>query len=142
MGYNIEVSFNVLKNGSVTQLLNKVRDLAEDCLCEDFYEDYEFENKTQFQRRHCIMSVIFSHEKLNNMLEFLNNMKRKKGLHVELIYDDRAHSILYASQYFLTQKMDKYAAKEFKIEKRKRSYSDDENMILSAVSSKASFGSK
>jgi hypothetical protein len=142
MGYNIEVSFNVLKNGSVTQLLNKVRDLAEDCLCEDFYEDYEFENKTQFQRRHCIMSVIFSHEKLNNMLEFLNNMKRKEGLHVELIYDDRAHSILYASQYFLTQKMDKYAAKEFKIEKRKRSYSDDENMILSAVSSKAFFGSK
>jgi hypothetical protein len=142
MGYNIEVSFNVLKNGSVTQLLDKVRDLAEDCLCEDFYEDYEFENKTQFQRRHCIMSVIFSHEKLNNMLEFLNNMKGKEGLHVELIYDDRAHLILYASQYFLTQKMDKYAAKEFKIEKRKKSYSDDENMILSAVSSKASVGSK
>jgi hypothetical protein len=38
--------------------------------------------------------------------------------------------------------MDKYAAKEFKIEKRKKSYSDDENMILSAVSSKASVGSK
>jgi hypothetical protein len=142
MGYNIEVSFNVLKNGSATQLLNKVRDLAENCLCEDFYEDYEFENKTQFQRRHCIMSVIFSHEKLNNMIEFLNNMKRKEGLYVELIYDDRAHSILYASQYFLTQKMDKYAAKEFKTEKRKRSYSDDENMILSAVSSKSCVGLK
>ena len=141
MGYNIEVSFNVLKNGSVTQLLNKVRDLAEDCLCEDFYEDYEFENKTQFQRRHCIMSVIFSHEKLNNMIEFLNNMKRKEGLRVELIYDDCAHSILYASQYFLTQKMDKYAAKEFKKEKRKRNYSDYENMILFAVSSKASVSS-
>lgn len=142
MGYNIEVSFNVLKNGSVTQLLNKVRDLAEDCLCEDFYEDYEFENKTQFQRRHCIMSVIFSHEKLNNMIEFLNNMKRKDGLYVELIYDDYNHSILYASQYFLTQKMDKYAAKEFKTEKRKRSYSDDESMILSAVSTRAPIGSK
>lgn len=36
MGYNIEVLFNVLKNGSVTELLNKVRDLAEDCLCEYF----------------------------------------------------------------------------------------------------------
>ena len=134
MGYNIEVSFNVLKNGSATELLNKVRELAENCLCEDFYEDYEFENKTQFQRRHCIMSINFSEEKVNNMIEFLNNMKRKDGLNVELIYDDYNHSILYASQYFITQKMDKYAAKEFKTEKRKRSYSDDENMILCAVS--------
>ena len=136
MVYNIEVSFNILKNGRVIQLLNKVRDLAEDCFCEDFYEDYEFENKSQFQRRHCIMSVIFSHSKLNNMIEFLNNMKRNEGLHVELIYDDENKSILYASQYFLTQKMDKYAAKEFKTEKRKRSYSDDESMILQAVKKK------
>jgi hypothetical protein len=113
MGYNIEVSFNVLKNGSVTELLNKVRGLAEDCLCEDFYEDYEFENKTQFQRRHCIMSINFSDEKLNNMIEFLNSMKKKEGLHVEVIYDENNESILYASQYFLTQKMDKYAAKKY-----------------------------
>lgn len=113
MGYNIEVSFNVLKNGSVIELLNKVRCLAEDCLCEDFYEDYEFENKTQFQRRHCIMSINFSDEKLNNMIEFLNSMKKKEGLHVEVIYDENNESILYASQYFLTQKMDKYAAKKY-----------------------------
>ena len=113
MGYNIEVSFNVLKNGSATELLNKVRDLAEDCLCEDFYEDYEFENKTEFQRRHCIMSINFSDERLNNMIEFLNSMKKKEGLYVEVIYDENNHSVLYASQYFLTQKMNKYAAKEY-----------------------------
>ena len=133
MGYNIEVSFNILKSGGVSELLNKVRELAEDCLCEDFYEDYEFENKTQFQRRHCILSVNFAQEKLNNMIEFLNNMKKNEGLYIELIYDENNNSILYASQYFITQKMDKYAAKQFKIEKRKRSYSDDENMILHAV---------
>ena len=72
MGYNIELSFNVLKSGGISELLNKVRSLAEDCLCEDFYEDYEFENKTQFQRRHCIISINFAQEKLNNMIEFLN----------------------------------------------------------------------
>jgi hypothetical protein len=30
--------------------------------------------------------------------------------------------------------MDKYNAKKFKNEKRKRSYSDDENMILKSIS--------
>ena len=78
MGYNIEVSFNVLKNGSVTKLLEEVREFAEGCFCEDFYEDYEFENKTQFQRRHCLISINFSQSKLNNMIEFLNNIKKKK----------------------------------------------------------------
>ena len=134
MGYNIEVSFNVLKNGSVTKLLQEVKEYAEECFCEDFYEDYEFENKVQFQRRHCLISVRFPEEKLNNMIEFLNIMRKNNGIYIELIYNEDSHSILYASQYFITQKMDKYAAKDFKIQKRKRSYSDDENMILNAVS--------
>jgi hypothetical protein len=132
MGYNIELSFNFLKNSSVSELLNKVRICAEDCLCDYFYEDYEFENKTQFQRRHCIISINFSHDKTNNMVEFLNNI-RKEGVYVESIYDETNHSILYASQYFITQKMEKYAAKEFIAQKRKRSYSDDEIIILNSI---------
>lgn len=134
MKYNIEISFNVLKNGSLTKLLEEVRKYAEDCFCEDFYEDYEMENKVQFLRRHCLISVVFSQEKINNMIEFLNLIRKKSRLYVELIYDEENHNILYASQYFITQKMDKYVAKDFKTQKRKRSYSDDENMILNAVS--------
>ena len=133
MGYNIEVSFNILKNGSVTKLLEDVKNCAENCLCEDFYEDYEFENKTQFQRRHCVISIRFSQSKLNNMREFLNTIKKNSMVYVELIYDETNHSVLYVSQYFLTQKMDKHAAKKFKIEKRERTYSENEVMILNAI---------
>lgn len=133
MGYNIEVSFNVLKNGSVTQMIQTLREYAEEYLCENFCEDFEFENKVQFQRRHCVISVNFSHTKLNNMIEFLSCIKKIRGLYVELIYDEVNYSIVYASQYYITQKMDKFSAKKFKIEKRKRSYSDDENMILKSV---------
>ena len=134
MGYNIEISFNILKNGSVTKLLDYVRDNAEECLCEDFYQDYEFQNKAQFQRSHCLMNINFSQSNLNNMLKFLNNIRNTNGLYIELIYDENTNSILYASQYFLTQKMDKFNAKQFIQERRKRSYSEDENMILKSVS--------
>ena len=132
MGYNIEISFN-LQNNSLN-IINEVRSCAEDNNCEDFFEDFEFENKTQFQRRHCIMSIMFANDNLNKMVEFLNTIKKNEELHVELIYDELNHSVLYASRYFVTQKMDKYAAKEFIIRRRKRSYSDDENMILKTVS--------
>jgi hypothetical protein len=59
MGYNIEVSFNILKNSSVAELQAIVRNLAEECGCESFYEDYEYETNTQFKRNHCIMTVNF-----------------------------------------------------------------------------------
>ena len=133
MGYNIEVSFNILKNGSVTQVLEMVKVFAEENFCENFYEDYEFENKVQYKRSHCIISIIFSHQNINNMVIFLNKIKKIKGLYIELIYDEDNSSILYASQYYVTQKMNKLSASMFKFKRRERSYSDDENMILKSV---------
>jgi hypothetical protein len=133
MGYNIEVSFNIYINGSVTQLLEKVRNLAEDCLCENFYEDYEFENKVKYERRHCVMTINFSQENIDNIVIFLKNIKKNKGLLVELIYDEDNNVILYASQYYISQKMNKLSAKTFKLKRLERSYSSDENLILKSV---------
>jgi hypothetical protein len=133
MGYNIEVSFNVLKNGSVTKLIEYVKNNAEENLCDDFYHYYEFENKVQFQRRHCMMIIYFSQINLNKMIKFLNYIRNINELYVETIYNDYTKSILFASKYFLTQKMDKHIAKNFKNEKRAKIYTDDENMILNTL---------
>lgn len=134
MGYNIEFSFNILKNSSITKILNTIREYTIMSDCDDFYEEYEFENKVQFQRRHCLMVITFSQTKIDNMLKFLNCIRKISGIYIEVIYNEDNHSILYASKYFINEKMDKYLAKDFKLQKRTRSYSDDENMILNAVS--------
>jgi hypothetical protein len=130
MGYNIEVSFNVLKTGNIQE---SVSSYAAECDCEQIYEDYEFENKVQFQRRHCIMNANFLQTNIVGLKDFLKFIKRQNGLYLESIYDDDSNIILYASQYYITQKMDKGCAKEFTIEKRKRSYSEDETMILHSI---------
>jgi len=133
MGYNIEVSFNVLKCGSVIELQNSLKSYAEQCECQQFYEDYEFENKTQFQRRHCIISVTFLPSNIIGLQQFLKFIMKNKGLYLESIYNDDSNAILYASQYYITQKMNKNLAKDFIVEKRKRSYSEDETMILNTI---------
>jgi len=130
MGYNIEVSFNVLKTGNIQE---SVSSYAAECGCDYFYEDYEFENKVQFQRRHCIMTTKFVPENIDNLLKFLKFVKSTQGLYLESIFDDDSNIILYASQYYLTQQMNKSAAKAFVIEKRKRSYSEDETLILNTI---------
>jgi hypothetical protein len=133
MGYNIEVSFDILKNSSVTELQATVRNLAEECGCESFYEDYEYETNTQYKRNHCIMTVNFHDKNSQNLLHFLKTVRIKEGLFLELIYDEDTRTVLYASQYYVTQKMNKSNAKFFKKERRERSYSDDEHMILKTI---------
>jgi flavorubredoxin len=79
------------------------------------------------------MSINFSQNNMNYLLQFLRFIRGREGLYLELIYDEDTSEILYASQYYITQKMNKSIGKEFKKERRERSYSDDENMILNTI---------
>lgn len=133
MGYNIEVSFDITKNSCVTQLQDKVKNIAKECECESFYEDYEYDSHAQFKRNHCIMTVIFSQTNIDDLLYFLQFIKKTKGLFLEVIYDDNDNLMLYASKYYITQKMNKINGNFYIKEKRERSYSDDENMILGII---------
>jgi hypothetical protein len=133
MGYNIEVSFDIIKNSSATQLQDTIRNVAKECECESFYEDYEYESHVQFKRNHCVMTAIFSQTNIDELLHFLQFIKKTEGLFLELIYDDIANVIVYASQYYISQKMNKINGNLYKKERHERSYSDDENMILSII---------
>ena len=134
MGYNIEVSFNVCKTSSVTETQDNIKILATNSGCNYFYEYYEFENSVQYQRRHYVITVNFEkNENVKFITDFLKNIKRQNGLYIESIYDDESNVILYASKYYQTQKMNKGCAKDYQVQKRKRSYSEDDTMILNVV---------
>jgi hypothetical protein len=133
MGYSIEVSFNILKNSSVTETKNMIINGAEECGCDSFQEDYEYEAHAQFKRNHCVITLNFSKSDISELIRFLRFVRSRCGVYLELIYDENEYSILYASQYYVTQKMDKCHGKKYKNERRERSYSDDENMILKSI---------
>ena len=132
MGYNIEVSFNVYKNSSVTETQDSIKILATNCGCNYFYEDYEFETNVQYQRRHYVITVNFeNNSNIKFITDFLKNIKRVKGLYIESIYDDETNVILYASKYYQTQKMIK--GNNYKEERKKRSYSEDDTKIINIM---------
>ena len=133
MGYSIEVSFSILKNSSVTEIKNMIINGAEECGCDSFHEDYEYDAHTQFKRNHCLITLNFSKTDITELVRFLRFIRSRCGIYLELIYDENEYCILYASQYYITQKMDKYNGKTYKNERRERSYSDDENMILKSI---------
>jgi len=132
MEYNIEVSFNIYKHSSVTETQDNIKNLASNSGCNYFYEDYEFENNIQYQRRHYVITVNFDkNANIKLITDFVINIKKDKGLYIETIYDDETNVILYASKYYQTQKMLK--ENNYKEERKKRSYSEDDVKIINVM---------
>jgi hypothetical protein len=131
MSYIIDVTFNVLKHGNVEQSENEIILLAQESSCEYYYSDYEFERNVCIQRNHCVVTVKF--DKPIYLIQFLRKIKKLKHLHIESIYQDDSSFILYASTFYSTQLMDKNIANQYKINKRQKTYSADETMILNAL---------
>jgi hypothetical protein len=132
MGYSIEVSFNALKHNlhETEELIIKT---ALENGCKTFYNDYEFEKNLRYNRNHCIFTVIFQDYNIDDIVKFLKVIKTVKGIYVESIYDNDTNNILFASKLYLTQLMDKHIAKIYKMNKRERSYSEDDLKILNTV---------
>ena len=114
MGYIIEVSFNILKHNMVTYMIDVIKNIALEHNCSDIYDFCEMENETRYSHRinHTIISVEFINN-LNNLLRFIQKVKKMREYHIECIYtDDMPYHIIYASSHYL-KTMEKQSAKEY-----------------------------
>jgi len=136
MGYNIEVSFNLLKNSNVTEMQQFIISLAKKCNCTFFHSHCEMEKNLGIQRNHVVITVNFENNNMEQLLLFLNNIKKRKKYYIESIYNEENNQLLYASQYYLTI-MDKFLSKHYQLNKRTRSYSEDETLILNICTYKS-----
>lgn len=133
MGYNIEVSINMMKHINVSELKREITDFALDLNCNHYYYLYEVENKNRIPRNHIIIVVNFGDSEIFNCAHFLKTIKKMKNLHIECIYDDEiACNLLYASQYYLTT-VEKDKVIKYNKNKRERSLSDNDKTILEPV---------
>jgi hypothetical protein len=131
MGYNIEISFNTLKhNISETQQL--IIDKALENGCYYYSHNFEFENNLRYNRNHCVFVLTFQNydNDIDYIVKFLKIIRNIKGIYVESIYDNDTNNMLFASKFYLTQMMDKHIAKMYKLNKRERSYSEDDVAIM------------
>jgi len=133
MGYNIEVSINMMKHPNVSEIKREITDFALELNCDHYYYLYEVENKVRIPRNHIIIVVNFDDSETFNCAHFLKTIKKMKNLHIECIYDDEiACNLLYASQYYLTT-VEKDKVIKYNKNKRERSLSDNDKTILEPV---------
>ena len=135
MGYNVELSFNILKQSSISKFIEMVVNIAENNGCKNYFYNCEFDNNSYQQRNHYVLTFDFQNEEFQNFLNFIKNIKKVKNLNIEIIYENNS-VILYASSYYLSKMMDKQIAKNYRKNKRERSYSEDEILVLNEVERK------
>jgi hypothetical protein len=135
MVYNVEISFNILKNKNVSELENFITLLAKDNNCSLCYSMIEMENTSLMQRNHSIITSIFKEVNIKDLVEFIKIIKKMNGIYIESIFNEETNQIIYASKYYLTI-MDKYISNNYQLNKRKRSYSEDETMIIDEIKKK------
>ena len=132
MGYNVESSLNILKHTNITEIQNKIKEIANDSDCNFFYDTYEFENNKQMKRTNYMFTTYFEKGKdqIGNLLYFIKNIKKIPGIYIENIYDDDVNILLYASKYYQRVMMNTHLAQKYNVNKRSRSYSEDDAKIL------------
>jgi hypothetical protein len=132
MGYNVESSLNILKHTSITEIQNKIKEIADDSFCNFLYDTYEFEKNKQMKRTNYMFTAYFEKGKdqIDNLLFFIKNIKKIPGICIENIYDDDTNILLYASKYYQRFMMNTYLAQKYNGSKRIRSYSEDDTKIL------------
>lgn len=97
MTYTIEMSYNINKYGN--KFRHKIIENAEYYQCKSNSYLYEFEGHKQTQRSHCIISVVFSDDNINKMIEFIKTIKGIKNIYIEVIFNDN-NKIIYKSAYY------------------------------------------
>ena len=126
MVYNIEVSINLLKHKSFTEMEHTILGLAEKYNYESIYSFSESDGTLKIPRYHIIMVLSFLEENLSGFIKFIESMKKYKCVHIESIYNNQ---LIYASSYYLTT-VDKGGVEFYR---RKRSYSEDEQRVYDAI---------
>jgi len=132
MGYNIEISLNMLKETKFSQVDKMIKDMSEFCGCNNIYSLTEEDGTTKIQRYHCVYIVNFVYDNFENLIKFLKFLKftkRYKSIYVECLYENDLYKLLYASSFYL-KNIDKELSKKYTKFIQEKNFTPNENKIL------------
>ncbi len=137
MGYAIELSTDERKGKMVIENEFVRRQEAENHMCEMQYFTHEVEGKKRkILSLYKIQVVIFSKENFDSMLNYIQEIRKKRQIYIECIYrDDLTSDLLYASPKYL-KNIDKDFAKSYKKKIKDKILTEDQLAINKALNKK------
>lgn len=129
MGYNIEVSVNMLKETKFSEVEKTIKDMAEFYSCDNIYSLTEEDGTKKIPRYHCVYVINFMDDNFENFIKFLKFIKKYKSSYIECVYDNDIYKLLYASSFYL-KSIDKELSKKYKNFIKDKKFTPNENKLL------------
>jgi len=129
MGYNIEVSVNMLKETKFSEVEKTIKDMAEFYSCDNIYSLTEEDGTKKIPRYHCVYVINFTDDNFENLIKFLKSIKKSKLSYIECVYDNDIYKLLYASSFYL-KSVDKELSKKYKNFIKDKNFTPIENKLL------------
>ena len=120
MSYAVELSLDINTSGvEWNKMIEERKQVANKHECDIQYFTHDIEGKgNKIINNDSIQVVIFEKEKINNLIEYIKEIRSYKKNYIECIYqDDVTCDLLYASPKYI-RKMDKIQGKIFKRERK------------------------
>ena len=130
MVFNIEISISIL--GFTSEIENRIIELGHKHHSISNYSFSEMENKN---RNHIIYVFVFDDNSIKELEHFIREVRKIKNISIECLYEENITcKLIYASSYYLST-VDK--DKVIMYHKRKRSYSEDESLLVNEIKCKS-----
>ena len=129
MGYNIEISVNILKETKFSEVEKSIKGIAEFYSCDNIYSLTEEDGTKKIPRYHCVYVIYFVDDNFDNLIKFLKFIKNFKSSYIECIYKNDICKLLYASSFYL-KSIDKELSKKYKNFIKDKNFTQNENKLL------------
>ena len=129
MGYNVEISINILKETKFSEVENAIQSVAEFYSCDNIYLLSEEDGTKKIPIYNCIYVINFVDENFDNLIKFLKSIKKNKSSYIECIYENDVYKLLYASSFYL-KSIDKELSKKYKQFIKDKNFTPNETKLL------------
>ena len=130
MGYEIDLMINDIND---TLKCSNVITICEAHNCEYYYVSTEYDNQLKHKKLYTLINVTFDIS-FANLGHFLVQIKKLKKVQFQTIYDNSTNTLIYGSQYYLTNLSNKpFSNDDYKYRRSTRSYSENDAAILEIV---------
>lgn len=133
MGYNIELSLNMLNVTNFSEIEKTIYYVAELYDCDNIYSFSEEDGTKKIPRYHCVYVIFFSENSFDNLIKFVTFIKNyKKKCYIECIYCDDIFKLLYASSYYLNNS-NRELSKKYKNFIENKIFTPNESKLLKVL---------
>jgi len=129
MGYNIEISINILKETKISEKEFYIKDIAKSNFCDNIFLLNEVDGTNKIPVYKCIYIVEFNDDKFDFIIQFIKQIKKIKSLNIECVFNNSKNYLIYASSFYL-QNINVDISKKYKKYKLENNFLQNDKTII------------